>query len=117
MVDQPSPIDALLKGCIGESPQVSGRRSSRRAANVAAPTPRHQGAPQRRGGNGVLCRSGDFLQTLQDEDINVRRAALVMFNSAARNKPSLIRGLLATVLPHLYGETRIRKELIREVRI
>ncbi|KAM7006274.1 cullin-associated NEDD8-dissociated protein 2 isoform 1-T1 [Tautogolabrus adspersus] len=58
---------------------------------------------------------GDFLKTLQDEDINVRRVALVMFNSAAHNKPSLIRGLLATVLPHLYKETQIRKDLIREV--
>ncbi|XP_069025660.1 cullin-associated NEDD8-dissociated protein 2 [Embiotoca jacksoni] len=58
---------------------------------------------------------GDFLKTLQDDDINVRRVALVMFNSAAHNKPSLIRGLLATVLPHLYKETQIRKDLIREV--
>ncbi|KAM6980352.1 cullin-associated NEDD8-dissociated protein 2 [Aplochiton taeniatus] len=58
---------------------------------------------------------GDFLKMLQDKDINVRRVALVMFNSAAHNKPSLIRGLLATVLPHLYKETQIRKDLIREV--
>ncbi|XP_071351490.1 cullin-associated NEDD8-dissociated protein 2 [Trachinotus anak] len=74
IVDQPAPIDSLLKDCIG-----------------------------------------DFLKTLQDEDMNVRRVALVMFNSAAHNKPSLIRGLLATVLPHLYKETQIRKDLIREV--
>ncbi|XP_042366603.1 LOW QUALITY PROTEIN: cullin-associated NEDD8-dissociated protein 1-like [Plectropomus leopardus] len=74
IIDQPAPIDALLKDCIG-----------------------------------------DFLKTLQDNDINVRRVALVMFNSAAHNKPSLIRGLLATVLPHLYKETQIRKDLIREV--
>ncbi|XP_034442625.1 cullin-associated NEDD8-dissociated protein 2 isoform X1 [Hippoglossus hippoglossus] len=74
IVDQPAPIDSLLKGCIG-----------------------------------------DFLKTLQDEDLNVRRVALVMFNSAAHNKPSLIRGLLGTVLPHLYKETQIRKDLIREV--
>ncbi|KAM6928453.1 cullin-associated NEDD8-dissociated protein 2 [Xenentodon cancila] len=58
---------------------------------------------------------GDFLKTLQDNDINVRRVALVMFNSAAHNKPSLIRGLLGAVLPHLYKETQIRKDLIREV--
>ncbi|XP_041836296.1 cullin-associated NEDD8-dissociated protein 2 isoform X1 [Melanotaenia boesemani] len=58
---------------------------------------------------------GDFLKTLQDDDINVRRVALVMFNSAAHNKPSLIRGLLGKVLPHLYKETQIRKDLIREV--
>ncbi|CAB1428190.1 unnamed protein product [Pleuronectes platessa] len=74
IVDQPAPIDSLLKDCIG-----------------------------------------DFLKTLQDEDLNVRRVALVMFNSAAHNKPSLIRGLLGTVLPHLYKETQIRKDLIREV--
>ncbi|XP_076003367.1 cullin-associated NEDD8-dissociated protein 2 [Genypterus blacodes] len=74
IVDQPAPIDTLLKDCIG-----------------------------------------DFLKTMMDDDINVRRVALVMFNSAAHNKPSLIRSLLATVLPHLYKETQIRKDLIREV--
>ncbi|ROI83697.1 Cullin-associated NEDD8-dissociated protein 1 [Anabarilius grahami] len=58
---------------------------------------------------------GDFLKTLQDPDLNVRRVALVMFNSAAHNKPSLIRGLLTSLLPHLYNETQIRKDLVREV--
>ncbi|XP_039224389.1 cullin-associated NEDD8-dissociated protein 1-like isoform X2 [Crotalus tigris] len=58
---------------------------------------------------------GDFLKTLQDPDLNVRRIALAMFNSAAHNKPSLIRDQLSTVLPHLYNETKIRRELIREV--
>lgn len=51
---------------------------------------------------------GDFLRTLQDPDLNVRRVALVTFNSAAHNKPSLIRDLLDSVLPHLYNETKIR---------
>ncbi|XP_046881587.1 cullin-associated NEDD8-dissociated protein 2 isoform X1 [Hypomesus transpacificus] len=74
IVDQPVPIDTLLRDCIG-----------------------------------------DFLKTLQDKDINVRRVALVMFNSAAHNKPGLIRELLGSVLPHLYSETQIRKDLIREV--
>lgn len=59
--------------------------------------------------------AGDFLKTLEDPDLNVRRVALVTFNSAAHNKPSLIRDLLDTVLPHLYNETKVRKELIREV--
>ncbi|KAK7137279.1 hypothetical protein R3I93_017381 [Phoxinus phoxinus] len=58
---------------------------------------------------------GDFLKTLQDPDLNVRRVALVMFNSAAHNKPSLIRGLLTSLLPSLYNETQIRKDLVREV--
>ncbi|XP_027558452.1 cullin-associated NEDD8-dissociated protein 1-like isoform X2 [Neopelma chrysocephalum] len=74
IADQPQPIDALLKGCIG-----------------------------------------DFLQTLQDPDLNVRRVALALFNSAAHNKPSLIRDLLNVVLPSLYSETKVRRELIREV--
>lgn len=60
--------------------------------------------------------SGDFLKTLEDPDLNVRRVALVTFNSAAHNKPSLIRELLDSVLPQLYNETKVRKELIREVR-
>jgi len=51
---------------------------------------------------------GEFLQTLQDPDLNVRRVALVTFNSAAHNKPILIRDLLDTVLPHLYNETKVR---------
>ena len=58
---------------------------------------------------------GDFLGALQDPDLNVRRVALVAFNSAAHNKPSLIRDLLRSVLPQLYNETQKRKELIREV--
>ncbi|NXS64618.1 CAND1 protein, partial [Pandion haliaetus] len=74
IADQPQPVDALLKGCIG-----------------------------------------DFLKTLQDPDLNVRRVALAMFNSAAHNKPSLIRDLLNSVLPSLYNETKVRRELIREV--
>ena len=58
---------------------------------------------------------GHFLATLRDPDLNVRRVALVAFNSAAHNKPSLIRDLLKEVLPQLYNETQKRKELIREV--
>ena len=55
---------------------------------------------------------GDFLEALKDTDLNVRRVALVAFNSAAHNKPSLIRDLLRTVLPQLYNETQKRKELV-----
>lgn len=58
---------------------------------------------------------GHFLVALEDPDLNVRRVALVAFNSAAHNKPSLIRDLLELVLPQLYTETKIKKELIRQV--
>lgn len=56
-----------------------------------------------------------FLQPITDSDLNVRRVALTTFNSATHNKPALIRDLLSNILPHLYNETKIRKELIREV--
>jgi hypothetical protein len=55
---------------------------------------------------------GEFLQTLQDPDLNVRRVALVTFNSAAHNKPALIRDLLESVLRHLYNETKVRVSVI-----
>lgn len=51
---------------------------------------------------------GNFLIALEDPDLNVRRVALVAFNSAAHNKPMLIRDLLDVVLPHLYTETKIK---------
>ncbi|XKL68842.1 hypothetical protein PGB90_006611 [Kerria lacca] len=58
---------------------------------------------------------GHFLKALEDPDMNVRRVALVAFNSAAHNKPSLVRDLLDSVLPKLYAETNVKKELIRKV--
>lgn len=51
---------------------------------------------------------GSFLTALEDSDLNVRRVALVAFNSAAHNKPMLIRDLLDTVLPKLYHETKVK---------
>jgi hypothetical protein len=51
---------------------------------------------------------GEFLQALHDSDMNVRRVALVTFNSAAHNKPMLVRDLLGQVLPLLYDETQVR---------
>lgn len=32
----------------------------------------------------------DFLKTVNDEDLNVRRVALIALNSAAHNKPKLV---------------------------
>lgn len=58
---------------------------------------------------------GEFLGALKDSDLNVRRVALVAFNSAAHNKPSLVIDLLDSVLPQLYAETVVKKDLIREV--
>ncbi|KOB74043.1 putative Cullin-associated NEDD8-dissociated protein 1 [Operophtera brumata] len=57
----------------------------------------------------------ELLVPLRDPELGVRRVALVAFNSAAHNKPSLIRELLPQVLPTVYAETKVKKELIREV--
>lgn len=51
---------------------------------------------------------GQFLFTLQDPEPSVRRVALVAFNSAVHNKPSLVRDLLPTLLPYLYSETKVK---------
>jgi cullin-associated NEDD8-dissociated protein 1 len=46
----------------------------------------------------LMAEIGHCLTTLKDPDLNVRRVALVDFNSAAHNKPSLIRVLLRDVV-------------------
>jgi len=56
-----------------------------------------------------------FFALIGDENLDVRRMALVAFNSAAHNKAGIVRTLLPTVLPLLYTETAVRKELIRIV--
>lgn len=57
----------------------------------------------------------EFLSLLEDEDLDVRRHAMFALNSAAHNKPQLIRDHLNIILPLLYGETHVRKELMRKV--
>ncbi|GMR57113.1 hypothetical protein PMAYCL1PPCAC_27308 [Pristionchus mayeri] len=56
-----------------------------------------------------------FLSAAGDDNLDVRRVALVVLNSAAHNKPELIRNRLADVMPVVYHETNVRQELIREV--
>lgn len=57
----------------------------------------------------------NFLSLMQDKDLNVRRVALATLNSAAHNKPYLIRDRLSELLPLLYRETVVRPELIHTV--
>ncbi|KAH8925209.1 TIP120-domain-containing protein [Atractiella rhizophila] len=56
-----------------------------------------------------------FLSLMRDPDLDVRRAALSTLNSAARNKPQLLREQLQTLLPILYERTEVDKSLIRLV--
>ncbi|KAF2075079.1 hypothetical protein CYY_003599 [Polysphondylium violaceum] len=56
-----------------------------------------------------------FLTLLNDDNLIVKRSALLSLNYIAHNKPALIRGNLATYLPILYNNAKIKPELIREV--
>ncbi|KAG0632469.1 hypothetical protein M758_1G330700 [Ceratodon purpureus] len=56
-----------------------------------------------------------FLLLIKDEDRHVRRAAVSALSTAAHNKPALVKDLLPTLLPLLYDQTVVKKELIRTV--
>ncbi|KAL8162625.1 hypothetical protein V2J09_014114, partial [Rumex salicifolius] len=56
-----------------------------------------------------------FLMLIKDHDRHVRRAAVLALSTAAHNKPNLIKGLLPVLLPLLYDQTVVKKELIRTV--
>ncbi|CAM6025452.1 unnamed protein product [Sphagnum balticum] len=50
---------------------------------------------------------------ITDDDRHVRRAAMSTLSTAAHNKPELVKDLLPTLLPLLYDQTVVKKELIR----
>lgn len=58
---------------------------------------------------------GAFLDLLTDREIPVRKAVMLSLNYVAHHKPKIIRDLLSKYLPALYGETKIKLELIKEV--
>ncbi|GAA5985956.1 hypothetical protein JCM10908_006347 [Rhodotorula pacifica] len=57
----------------------------------------------------------EFFQLMRDSDLGVRRLALSSLNSAAHNKPYLVRSHLDSLLPELYAQTEIDQSLIRIV--
>ncbi|KAF9357018.1 Cullin-associated NEDD8-dissociated protein 1 [Mortierella sp. NVP85] len=57
----------------------------------------------------------EFLSLMKDKDLNVRRLSLSTLDSAAHNKPYLIRDVLGQLLPLLYQETNVVEELIHIV--
>ncbi|MCL7039981.1 hypothetical protein MKW94_011271 [Papaver nudicaule] len=56
-----------------------------------------------------------FLILIKDHDRHVRRAAVLALSTAAQKKPNLIKGLLPELLPLLYDQTAVKRELIRTV--
>lgn len=57
----------------------------------------------------------DFLSCLNDDDIEVRKNSMLVFNSTVHNKPGLIKDHLDVLLPLLYKETKRNEKLIRKV--
>jgi len=57
----------------------------------------------------------DFLKLIGDPDLELRRISLSALNSAAYNKPDLIRDCISDLLPLLYEQTNINTELIHTV--
>lgn len=56
-----------------------------------------------------------FLELISDKEIEVRKAILISLNYIAHHKPKIISSVLAKYLPQLYGETKIKPELIVEI--
>lgn len=63
----------------------------------------------------ILPLMGSFLDLLRDQQLDVRRAALLTLNWAAHNKPALVRDLLPKYMPAVLSEAKLKPELIREV--
>ena len=84
--DQPQPIDHLLRNCITDFMETLGDPELVSIASIT-----------------LLYIVTSFILFQ-----SVRHVALVALNSAAHNKPALIRDLLDTILPKLYIETKIR---------
>ncbi|KWU42987.1 TIP120-domain-containing protein, partial [Rhodotorula sp. JG-1b] len=57
----------------------------------------------------------EFFKLMRDSDLGVRRLALSSLNSAAHNKPYLVRSHLDSLLPELYAQTEVDQSLIRIV--
>jgi len=63
----------------------------------------------------LLPEMSKFLDLLTDTDLNVRRNTLLTLNYVSHNKPTLIRTVLPHYLPLIFGESKVKPELIREV--
>lgn len=58
-----------------------------------------------------------LLVMLQDEDMEIRRLAMMTLNSATHHKPDLILPHLGKLVPFVLQESIKKPELIREVKL
>jgi len=63
----------------------------------------------------LLASLRQFLMTLEDADLKVRRGALLALNCVSHNKPAAVRDALPELLPMLYEQTKKRPELVHQV--
>jgi cullin-associated NEDD8-dissociated protein 1 len=56
-----------------------------------------------------------FLSLIDDEDLGVKRAALLTLNTLIHSKQGVVRPILASLVEKVYRETVIRPELIHKV--
>eukprot|EP00045_Choanoeca_perplexa_P014712 m.175090 g.175090 ORF g.175090 m.175090 type:complete len:1246 (+) comp16767_c0_seq1:136-3873(+) len=57
----------------------------------------------------------DFLRAIGDPENEVRRAAVLTFNTALQAKPHLVMEALDEIVQLIYQETDVRQDLVREV--
>ena len=56
-----------------------------------------------------------FLSLIDDEDLGVKRAALLTLNTLIHSKQGIVRPILASLVEKVYRETVVREELIHKV--
>jgi len=58
-----------------------------------------------------------FLNLLEDQEVDVRRAALLSFNFLVHNRPALVFEYLEKYMPMVYAETKENSNLLRKVKV
>jgi len=58
-----------------------------------------------------------FLDGLNDKEIQVRKSVMLSLNYCAHHKPAVVRDVLASYLPLIYDQSKIKPELIRVVEL
>lgn len=64
---------------------------------------------------GISLILDEFLTTLSDQDINVKKCSLLSLNALVHNLPQLIRSHVVNFIGLVYNETKLKTELIQEV--
>lgn len=64
---------------------------------------------------GMMLILDEFLETLSDQDINVKKNSLISLNALVHNLPGMLRSHVVNFINLVYNETKLKTELIQEV--